>query len=480
MSRIPIALSLLILAGSLLGAPRTAIPPGYRIEPVDGPEGVDFQPGGIAFDPDGTLLVCTRIGEVWKRIPGDGRPVWKRFAHGLHEPLGILPGADAGSVLVVQRSELTELLDRNGDGEAEIYRRVNGDWGFGGNYHEYAHGLARDSKGNLYLTLNLAHTRGFFGSGMSRPAPYRGWAVRIAPDGTFHPFASGLRSPTGVGINGRDELFVTDSQGEWMPTSPLLHVEEGKFYGSPDSLLDHPDFRGREFKRIPSEELIARRSPPAAWVPYGELANSPGQPVFDETGGRFGPFVGQIFFGDQTKSNVMRVALDPVGGQYQSAIFGFAEGLASGYIRGAFAPDGSFYMAQVHHGWGAAGEKPAAIERLVWDGKTIPFEMHHVRLVRDGFVITFTRPADPASLRTNDLRVTRWRYPFSPAYASKKLDETPVEVEEATLSPDGLALHIKVPLLAGTVYRIETAMRSAAGEELTNRIAWYTLNRLIE
>ena len=32
--------------------------------------------------------------------------------------------------------------------------------------------------------------------------------------------------------------------------------------------------------------------------PHGELANSPGAPICDTTGGKFGPFAGQLFIGD--------------------------------------------------------------------------------------------------------------------------------------------------------------------------------------
>ncbi len=40
--------------------------------------------------------------------------------------------------------------------------------------------------------------------------------------GNLTPFAAGLRSPAGIGINARDELFITDNQANgWRPpTSP--------------------------------------------------------------------------------------------------------------------------------------------------------------------------------------------------------------------------------------------------------------------
>ena len=45
----------------------------------------------------------------------------------------------------------------------------------------------------------------------------------------------------------------------------------------------------------------------AVWLPHGMVANSPGNPTWDTTGGKFGPFGGQMFLGDQTLSNLFRV-----------------------------------------------------------------------------------------------------------------------------------------------------------------------------
>src|SRR5690606_12823805 len=148
---------------------------------------------------------------------------------------------------------------------------------------------------------------------------------------------------------------------------------KGRFYGHPAPLADHPDFAGRNLDEIPMEELAAINTPPAAWFPHRELADSPGEVSFDETGGKFGPFEGQIFVGDQNRANVVRVALEKIDGEYQGFALEFMSGLASGCIRSVFAPDGSLWLGQMDHGWGNIGGAPFALQRLVWDGETIPF-----------------------------------------------------------------------------------------------------------
>ena len=59
------------------------------------------------------------------------------FAEGLHTPLGVLPLSNR-EVLVMQMPELTLLVDRDGDGRADLYKTVSDDFGLSGNYAEFA------------------------------------------------------------------------------------------------------------------------------------------------------------------------------------------------------------------------------------------------------------------------------------------------------------------------------------------------------
>ena len=82
--------------------------------------------GDHDFFPDGTAMICTMQGDVW-RVEGlddDLTSVrWRRFASGLHQPLGLVI-AD-GRVHVMGRDQLTRLHDLDGDGEADFYECVN-------------------------------------------------------------------------------------------------------------------------------------------------------------------------------------------------------------------------------------------------------------------------------------------------------------------------------------------------------------------
>src|ERR1700682_565432 len=80
----------------------------YRIVTLPIPSDIVLEVGGVAVRPDGKLLACTRRGEVWLiSNPNAEDPAqvhYKRFAAGLHEPLGLLVDGPH-SVYVVQRPE---------------------------------------------------------------------------------------------------------------------------------------------------------------------------------------------------------------------------------------------------------------------------------------------------------------------------------------------------------------------------------------
>ena len=66
--------------------------------------------------------------------------------------------------------------------------------------------------------------------------------------------------------------------------------------------------------------------------PYDAMGKSAAGIVCDESGGRFGPFAGQVFVADQSHSMVMRCFLEEVDGVLQGACFRFREGFRSGSL----------------------------------------------------------------------------------------------------------------------------------------------------
>jgi len=478
-------------------------PNGYTLETVDVPIGDDYaevadgamlEVGGLAVRDDGTVVTSTRQGRIWELDPESGE--WHLLTNSLHMGLGLWLDEATDDLFTTQRSALTRISDADGDGWAERFETIADDWGATNNYHEYVFGPVRDSEGNFYVNLNLSAPPAdgcdqVKGSTMYHCAPYRGWMIKVTPDGEFIPFASGIRSPCGLGINSDDEVFYTDNQGDYVPACHLTHVQEDEFIGHPLALLDHTDWEGENLDSYANKVYDLMRTDHAAWVPYGQ-AQSWGGVTFDEKG-KFGPFEGQIFLGDQRRTKVQRVSLDEVGGNYQGAVFNFASGLQCGTIRETFTPDGQgLYLGQTDRGWGSTGSESFGLQRINYDGETVPFEMDSLSLQESGFEIEFTKPVDPATAGDpTNYAISHWTYDNNVGYGSDQLDKTTVSSSDisVTVNDSGTRVELKLPeiyitpnyaagLLGGTrVYELVLdGVESSVGETLDHNQTWYTVN----
>ena len=470
---------------------------GYRIENLPRPAEMRGGIVGIGFSPTGTLVVCTRYGEVWMRTTAGA---WRRFARGLNEPLGLVVESDR-VVHVAHRPELLTCRDTDGDGVAETFDALGGQWGMSHNYHEFFYGLRRDAAGNFLgviglssrgdkLSLTPAEVRGKLdltsvlepGSPYSE-TPWRGWAIKIAPDGAFTPIASGFRQSNGVGLSPQGELFVNDNQGEYKPSCGLLHVAPGDFHGQVAGLKWEPGFDPKNFT---TEKAWQRYKGPAVVFPHGPMGVSGGEPVWDTTGGQFGPFAGQVFAGDYGRL-VVRSALEQVAGTWQGACFPFlgrnenapfatGEKLIAGTTRGAFGPDGSLYLG-ASAGWGAGTD---GIQRVTFDG-AMPPEVRDITITERGFRLNFTKPMTPATLAAAaNFEITRFRYYYQAKYGSPRVDEARAEIRTARPAADGRSVELELAdLQPGFVYEFSVAaLRTADNEPIANPLAYYTANRL--
>lgn len=467
----------------------------YRVTRLEEPAGVVLEVGGMDFGPDGKLYICTRRGEVWaisNPTARDPKQVqWTLFASGLHEALGLTVDRKSGDVYVIERPQITRLRDTNRDGAADVYENFCDDWGVSGQYHEFAFGFGRDKQEHLYIALNVDFQVGHIGG--SR-VPWRGWVLKITPQGKAIPFAVGCRSPDGIGNSLDGEIFYTDNQGDYVETGGLWHVKQQSFFGHPAGLVwrqrawpDRDPFPGLprvakfdEMKDLPTELLEKYRQRPAVWFPYGRMGQSTGQPVADSTRGRFGPFAGQLFVGDQQRATVMRVSLEKVRGEFQGACFPFRSGFDCGVHRGAFGPDGSLFVGQTERGWGSVGPKSWGLQRVQWLGET-PFEIAHVGLKPHGFDLTFTKEVDAETARDpKAYNLAHFFMRYRQNYGSPEEGQTHVTVESVALSSDRKTVSLKIPeIVRNRVYEFTlSGVRAADGAPLVHREAYYTVNQL--
>ena len=473
---------------------------GYIYEELSIPKHIDPQVGGLDVMPNGNLVACFHRGEVM--IYNVKIKTWSLFAEGLHEPLGILALSDH-SVMVMQRPELTKISDQNKDGEADEYQTFYDSFGMTGNYHEFSFGPTRDMEGNFYIALNIAsngasirkEVRGeFIDIGMPREdfyitpwskqkksagrmysrVPYRGWVIKISPDGKATPISCGVRSPNGLGIDADGDLFVSDNQGDWLGTSKLHHIKAGRFHGHPASLVWRKGWDGRDPLTISVEELDQMRTKAAALFPQGILANSPTQPILIDHQ-KFGPYQNQMLIGDMNFNRILRFIKDKINGEVQGALIPHLEdkGMYIGNNRLAWGKDGCLFIGRTKLSW--PGFK--GITKVTWDGKK-DFDITDFKLTKKGFKIDFTK--DFIELQPENFLIKSYHYLYHVSYGSPRIEEKELVVSQLNTSADGKSLEVEIEgLEEGKVIDFSFInLASKSGEFLKAKRLCYTLNQL--
>lgn len=431
----------------------------------------DFKPkvGGMDFLPDGRLALCTWDPEggvyLLDGVTGQNVDPAKikitRFADGLAEPLG-LKVVD-GKIYVLQKQELTELEDTTGDGHADVYKSVSEGWNVTANFHEFAFGLVHKD-GFFYATLAVALNPG--GHTTDIQTPGRGECIKIDPTtGSYETVVAGLRTPNGIGLGPDDEIFVMDNQGDWLPSSKLIHIEQGRFFNAhitPDSPL--------------AGEPV---TPPALWLPQGEIGNSPSQFVMVKDG----PFAGQMLHGDVTHGGIKRDFLEKIDGDYQGAVFRFSQGMYAGVNRLCWGPDGDLYVGLIGStgNWNDGSGHRFGLQKLHFNGK-LGFEMLAMRAKTNGFEVEFTKPlAEGQGWDPEDYKLSQWRYEPTNNYGGPKVGEQDVKVKSATVSADRKKVFLEIDGLIpkNVVYlHVMPTVQDEANEPLWATEAWYTLNAI--
>ena len=454
----------------------------YKIVTFPIPEGVVLEGGAVEPIKGDRIAVSSRRGEIWfidnayKGGPKDVK--FTRFAHGLHEVLGLAYRNDW--LYATQRCDVSRLKDTNNDDIADQFELVNDDWGITGDYHEYAFGSKFDKDGNIWVVLCLT---GSFNSNTH----YRGWCLRVNEDGTSVPTCSGIRSPGGIGRNHLGDVFYTDNQGPWNGTCGLKHLEPGKFMGHPggnkwyertDALGKRPQDPKSGSRIMTEADKIPEFVPTAILLPYTKMGKSASGITCDTTDGKFGPFKNQLFVGDQSASTVMRVFLEKVNGRYQGALFPFRQGFASGTLAMNLTKEGKMFVTGTNRGWGSRGNKPFSVERLDWTGKT-PFEVHEMRAKPDGFELTFTQPIDRNSvMNPESYKLSTYTYIYQSSYGSPEVDHTTPKIKHIDVSSDNKRVRLVVDgLQIGHIHELHMdGIRSTEQLPLLHTQAYYTLN----
>ncbi|MGC6466675.1 MAG: hypothetical protein ACON5N_13910 [Akkermansiaceae bacterium] len=475
----------------LCAAPLMAAP--YQVDDIKFPKGVPAEVGAIDFATDGTLFAVLRRGDVMRAKPqaDPGKWDWELFATGFHNGCGI-DAVSRHQVRITQMSDFTEATDTDQDGKADKYRIFASGWGLSGNYHE-TNTIADDGKGGYYIAIGTAshngptaeYTLGEYSKFGRRgrnfaSVKWRGCTLHCDAEGKLTPFCYGFRMHNGIHLAPDGSLWCGDNQGDWRATTPLYHLEEGKFYGHPSALVwDERWSKDKDplaFYRADLEAYNKDRAWPAVQLPHQEMNRSAGEPfVIPEN---FPHFPGQMLLPDNNSKRISRIMLEKVNGRFQGACTHFLNGggLRSGNHRIRFSPDQQqIYVGQTVRGWGREAE---GLQRISVTDSAEPFDITSFNIKPNGFRLTFTREL-AKDLSEKDLRFQSFTYQSKWTYGSPQEDKKEHKVE-VVKQVDGKTVEIALANFeAGRVYQLDLEkLKSKDGDEIQNRLFYYTANSI--
>ncbi len=406
---------------------------------------------GHDFFENGDAAVATIHGDVWRVSGLDDRLEklhWKRFATGLHQPLGLKMVRNRA--MVIERDRLTILHDRNGDGEADFYENFNNDCLSAGGGHSYATSLEQDSQGNFYFAKCAEET------------PHGGTLIKVAADGSrLDVVATGFRNPNGLGIGPGDVITVADQQGNWVPETRLDIIKPGGFYGY-----------------MPMHKRAAEPATydlPLVWVPR-TLDNSAGGQVWVPEN-HWGPLAGQMLhlsFGRCTMMMVLRDRANPA----QGAEVPLPGRFLSGVMRGRFHPgDGHLYLTGLR-GWQTAAVRDGCLQRVRATGAPVHLPVAYT-VRTNGLELIFSTPlARDIAEDAGSYSALQWNYRWTSKYGSPDLSvrdpaqerRDPVQIARARLAADDKTVFLEIPdLVPSMQFRLEYNLETADGTEVKNR-----------
>ena len=487
-------------APALWGALETQVIPGQETGPFvsdelslpsDNPWNSFLRFSAVDFLSDGRAVLSSLSGEVWlvDGLEGNSETLlWKRFATGLYQPMGVKVVDD--QIYVTGRDQITILHDRNNDGEADFYENFNNQIMASANFHAFTLNLDTDSKGNFYFAKATPWPPVSWQGGVKAEiTPHHGVLFRMPPDGSrLDIIASGLRNPNGLSIGPKDEILYSDNEGNWVPTSKVHRIVEGGFHGFMHSAHQTPS---------PTDFVK-----PLLWLPHF-VDNSPSAPIFIESSSWPAELQGQVLLTSYGRGSLSLILKEEVDKVWQGAHVSLPLSFRSGLIHGRFHRDGHLYLAgltswqSVGHGgdWGS-------FHRVRYTGKALHLPIA-VNTRLGGLELHFAEALDSVvATDPHNYAISQWTYPWTSQYGTRgkiysveypgKTGADSVEIQSIHLSEDQKSVFLEIPelnqdlaqktlgILPGLPNMIETSMglvmaidyklRTADGAELKQLI----------
>lgn len=410
----------------------------------------------VTFPSTDRAALTTFDGDVWVATGLSGnldRVTWRRFASGLHEPLGIV--SKDGQLYVFDRNGIWRLQDTDGNGEADRHVLIANAFAQTAETREFAMSMRLAPDGSFVIAKG-----GLLGGTRGRD---NGSVLRVSPDGSsVTRLGWGLRQPFASVDPVTGLVVASDQQGNYIPSTPLHIISDGRYYGFlPESQ--------------PAEEYPAPIAPPLAWIPHAVSASAAGQVWLH--GARMGPISGELVYINYYRPGLLLAHLDRSGVAPRAAVTSLTNDFTFAPLAGTVNPaDGQLYVTGFRI-WGTDAGELSGLARVRYTSapSTLPRD---VVATNQGILVRFDVPLDRTiALDSSNVSAERWNYQRTPAYGSPhfKLDGTrgqdALTPSSAYLTPDGRGLFIGIPDMRTSMQlRIGWSLATAAGERFDGNV----------
>lgn len=457
--------------------PPVVIAPGFAGQRLALPS--EMMPTALAWRPNGDLIVASLKGQVQAftaKSLQQPQLEGELLAEGLAAPYGLQAGDDY--VDVIAKHSLVRVMKHPEFHSTEFFTAASG-WGYTSDYHDWAVGLPRDAKGNYYVALPC------FQDNRAEPAKrLRGSVLKLTPRKTafyempkfdIEVLTHGHRFPMGMALNAKDELFVTDNQGNYNPFNELNFVEQGKHFGFVN-----------KGEKAPAEHTPPNIAIPHPWTrsvngicflksPQGSMKNT------------FGQLEGHLIGCEYDTRRLIRMSLQKVGDDYQGCCYPLTvpsqpEESPLGPICCEVSPAGELFIGSIRDsGWGA-GNNIGEVIRVKVDPAKFGHGLAEMRATATGFELDFFSPVEKElAEQLENYSLSSYRRESTPAYGGNDMDRRTEKLAKVAVSADRRRVTLTLDTLrAGHVYELRLKSLAPAGELFFPAEAHYTLRQLVK
>ena len=391
----------------------------------------------LAFLNEDRAAVVTYDGDVWI-VDGLASPKlenlqWRRYASGLHEPLAI--AAPGGVIQVGTKNGVVRLHDRDGNGEADWFENFNDQIIQSQTTRSFPLDMAVAPDGSTFVTQGGIVTQSGIAAGGTGTS-HAGAVLRIAPDGRqAEVFAEKAREPFLTVHPQTGMVTGTDQQGHYIPTSAVYLIRRGASFGF-------------------LEENPTRLTPPLVWIPHEYDSSSSSQVWL--AGEHMGVWKDRLLHLSYGSGRLFIVQPDLEAPTPQGAVIPLDLKTDLPLLHARMHPRGDSVFLAGFQIWGTRAATPWALGRLRPSNTPISTAVG-ARSFKEGVILEFGQPLDPASVRPEAVSVRAWNYRRSAEYGSGRytLDGEPgtvtLGVAQTIVSADRRHVFVHLPDFPATM-----------------------------